>query len=263
MAAATIGLAGACQGSQQPSPNSEPEGSTTVSQTPPGQYQIPEAFAHHSFYWTAEPGIDLTIGAAVPVRAFFESWTLVWHQFQPDQAYPGYAKAAEYADGYDGSYIRNAAPDTAVFGTTRYHLVTLSSTDTTIHGVVCENEAATINPVPGGSGYTQLVPGIRVIEFNFGRYPSEDARPVKAEVPQQGPRQAPTGDVFNDFRLIKSALGQSPGDPLYDQYGSQCRAGLANPASVNLPGYDRKEDPQPSDPEFQPLPQTPGWPDSP
>ncbi|WP_454787525.1 hypothetical protein [Mycolicibacterium lutetiense] len=239
--------------------------SPTSTQTPPGPYEIPQAFDHHSFYWTAGPGIDLTGGAAVPVRAFFESWTLVWNQFQPEQAYPGYAKAAANIGGYNGSNVDGATPYTAVFGTTRFHLVTLNSTDRTIHGVVCQNEAATIHPVPGGTGYMQLVPGIGIIEFNFARYPSTTSPSTpqsKPQVLQQGLRQAPTGDVFNNFQLINARGGEPPNDPLYLEYESQCRAGLANPASVNLPGTDYKQDPQPSDPEFQPLPQTPGWPDS-
>lgn len=233
---------------------------STSAPAPPDPYRIPGAFAHHSFYWTAEPGIDLTIGAAVPVRAFFESWTLVWNEFPPDQAYPGYAEAAENVAGYNGSTI-NESPHTAVLGTTRFHLLSLSSTDRTIHGVLCENEAATIVPIPGDTGYTQLVPGITVTEFNFARYPKSGAPPAKIEVPQQGPRQAPGGDVFNDFQLIRSSTGLMGGDPLYDQYGSRCRAGLSSPAVVAVLSDGRKKNPQPSDPEFQPLPQTPGWPE--
>jgi hypothetical protein len=48
-----------------------------------------------SMAWSAEPGIDLTEGPAVPVRAHMESYLLAWVTGDDRYLYPGFAKAVD------------------------------------------------------------------------------------------------------------------------------------------------------------------------
>lgn len=49
--------------------------------------------ADFRFRWTAEPGIDLVSGPAVPLRAYVESWRVVLMESNMGAAYPGFEAA--------------------------------------------------------------------------------------------------------------------------------------------------------------------------
>lgn len=49
--------------------------------------------ADFQFRWTAEPGIDLVSGPAVPLRAYVESWRVVLMESNMGAAYPGFEAA--------------------------------------------------------------------------------------------------------------------------------------------------------------------------
>jgi hypothetical protein len=45
------------------------------------------------FHWTAEPGIDLTTGPSVLIRAYLESYDVAEYTFDLDKVYPGFLRA--------------------------------------------------------------------------------------------------------------------------------------------------------------------------
>jgi len=61
---------------------------TAVAQIP----SWPPELKDFRFRWTAEPGIDLESGIAVPIRAYVESWRIAGMQSNMAYAYPGFTR---------------------------------------------------------------------------------------------------------------------------------------------------------------------------
>lgn len=61
--------------------------------TPPAGW--PAALNDFTFAWTAEPGIDVTAGPAVPVRAYTESYLLASIMGDNRYLYPGFQQSVD------------------------------------------------------------------------------------------------------------------------------------------------------------------------
>ena len=85
-ASLALGIVVACAPSEKPDVRQIPSNETQ-------SVKRPDKLSDFRFRWTAEPGIDLYSGAAVPLRAYAESWRVAQMMSDMSAAYPGFERA--------------------------------------------------------------------------------------------------------------------------------------------------------------------------
>jgi hypothetical protein len=93
----------------------------------------PQGLEDFTITWTAEPGIDLSAGASVPVRAYLESFFLAEATGNPTYGYPGFVDAVPES-------LRPAGktPTTGPWvGTETNHLLSLTRTGGDVTAIGC------------------------------------------------------------------------------------------------------------------------------
>lgn len=210
----------------------------------PEQYENwPNSLDGFRFHWTAAPGIDLTTGPAVLVRAYIESYEIANLTFDEDNVYPGFLRATAENEPTDRIYsselvgIRPRWLDRGQhpialehFGFNTDYMLELSPTSSGFRAVVCTGSYSNFikataradsyvsvssletdrGVVPYGKGPDAGI-SVRQIEFtqNDPRIPKDAPRPVNT--PQEGPVPAPQEDVFgNWFVTASSSSGWGP-----------------------------------------------------
>jgi hypothetical protein len=247
---AALLLVVACQSEPGPPPSS----STPTAQQPANW---PQSLNDFRFRWSADPGFDLDTGWAVPLRAYLESWQLIYYTRNLDAAYPGFKRATpELLETFSREWkatplaqreIRGSKgpvdvdnPDHRFVGNEDLHVLKAEPIPSGFRAFVCD---ATFDVFKGSVG-SQLVPlyvdstanggdsdfrnmTIWRIEFS-DRDPRVGASPPAAPTsPQRGPLPAPRDDVFGPWFVTGSAQvsawhdsdfpGQQSGTPEYDQ----------------------------------------------
>lgn len=215
--------------------------------------------------WTAEPGIDLTTGAAVVVRAYLESYYLAYITTDEKYLYPGFQQSvdANQPEGTDGTtelWPKPSRPKTWV-GTARQHLLRIERSDRDVTAVGCMYSYGSavqtedgFDPNVGGIGPDAGVSAVRI----GLRAPANDDVVLP---PQQGPSRAPFDNVFGGWRVTNHQggfilLAQWDG-AADDEAECVSRADRAPENRTFTPGgaYPRAD--------FPTLPATPGWPADP
>ena len=69
----------------------------------------PASLNEFRFHWTADPNIDIIAGAAVPIRAYLESYYVASFSANLDNVYPGFMRATPENDELDGHYLAQLA----------------------------------------------------------------------------------------------------------------------------------------------------------
>ncbi|MGV0687589.1 hypothetical protein [Mycolicibacterium thermoresistibile] len=160
--------------------------------------------------WSAEDGIDLLTGVAVPLRAYFESMKLVEYTGDEADVYPGFTHAVLPNDPNGPASARDRQPNTAVplnkpiVGTMYAHILRVEKTDRDVTAIICKYEYTTAQPDGYGS---YLVPGqwrnqrdpnsgisAYLVTMLAPEHPPEQPLP-----PQKGPEPAPAIDVFGNW----------------------------------------------------------------
>lgn len=218
-----------------PTPTDDPAPTTT----PASQFaNWPTLLSAFRFHWTAAPGIDLTSGPAVLVRAYAESYDTATLTNNRSTVYPGFDRATprenqkregDYSLQYVG--IRPAMGQAGAlpephrqYGFYTKHLLELVSEPEGYRATVCtgyyssfvkaqsrpgeyvstasRETAAGVVPDPAGP-----FAGIDVMRIDFtpddGRVP--DTAPPSPPEPQQGPAPAPAQDVFGNWFVTGAA----------------------------------------------------------
>jgi hypothetical protein len=191
------------------------------------------------FQWTAEPGIDITIGPAMVARAYLEASDVATFTLNPDNVYPGFNRATpenEKATGnfeYQLTHIRplgeayteTAKDATPHFGHVTYHFLDLKPVDDGWDAIVCDGFYAhflqskaqpgkyvsvaalqeTAQPRPGESN--SLDSGVVPVRIHFTQHDPRvgSSSPAPISVPQKGPAPAPNVDVFGDWFITGSS----------------------------------------------------------
>lgn len=233
--------------------------SQKVSESPPAGW--PEALNDFTVAWTAEPGIDLTAGPAVAVRAYVESYYLAYLTDDDKYLYPGFAQSvdANSPDGPDGTEelwpLRDGRPHAWV-GTFRQHLLRIeeSNQNVAIYGclytydsgvLVGDKFKAATEPGPYG-GFSP---------FRIGLKGPGNGEPM---APQEGPSRAPFTNVFGGWRVTNHQGGYvlTADWPDRGKEIEQCRARAGTPPENRqfFPARTYKRS------DFPVLPATPGWP---
>jgi hypothetical protein len=228
-------------------------------ESPPAGW--PEALSDFTVAWTAEPGIDLTTGPAVVVRAYVESYYLAYLTDDEKYLYPGFAQSvdANNPDGPDGTEelwpLRDGRPHAWV-GTFRQHILRVEQSDqgATIYGclytydsgvLVGDKFKAATEPGPYG-GFSPFRIGLKVPGNN------------EPTAPQEGPLRAPFTNVFGGWRVANHQGGYvlTAEWPDRGREIEQCRAKAPAPPENRqfFPARTYKRS------DFPVLPATPGWP---
>ena len=208
-------------------PAPPPPSTSPSSQQPPNW---PEKLSDFRFRWTAEPGLDLVSGQAVPLRAYLESWRVIFYTADLDAGYPGFLRATpellergspewvkmpvaqRQIRGYRGKPAHDD-PDQRFVGNEDLHILRLDPLDTGFRAFVCD---ATYGVFEQPAGSTQFKPlnfdistgsqkpdihnmAVWRIELSNGD-PRVGATPPGAPTaPQRGPLPAPRDDVFGPW----------------------------------------------------------------
>ena len=241
------------------------------------------------FHWTAEPGIDVTTGPAMVVRAYLESYSVAQATFNGDNVYPGFNRATPENAPMEGNYesqlvnVRpmgypfTATPKDAVphFGNEPLHFLELTPIGTGYRAIVCSGEYAEFTAsrsrpgkfvsvdaserdgeaTPGGSS------GVFVQQVELTQHDSRIGSnpPAVPTVPQRGPLPAPDQDVFGNWFI--TAAGGSYWGPKNDPKSfrhdleERCEAAMPTPAAERIAMMTGIKDQAPPHGEA-----IPGWP---
>ena len=181
------------------------------------------------FHWTATPGIDVTTGPAMVVRAYMEAYDTAWFTFNLDNLFPGFRRATPENQEREGDflwqlvdvrplssiYTKTAKDARPRFGYEPLHFLELTPAGDGYRAIVCRGEYAhylesTARPgkfvsIGVNPDTAQLYAG-----YDDGVYPYQidltqhDPRvgpnaPAPVTAPQRGPAPAPDQDVFGDW----------------------------------------------------------------
>lgn len=198
----------------------------------------PEALQDFRFRWSADPGIDLGLGPAVPLRAYLESHRVGDYTLDPNTTYPGFHRAVPKGPSNDDPaptepyqlwFIEPYTDPNLGFGPARFygnenfHILELTPIDTGYRAYVCDGLYKAFResehngkyvPVIGRgeihSDYHQLeTSAMRVwrVEFTDHPTPPDPKAPAAVTVPQKGPNPAPLGDVFGPWHITGASDG--------------------------------------------------------
>lgn len=237
------------------------EASPTPSSAPAGW---PAALNDFTFVWTAEPGIDLTTGPAVAVRAYNESYLLASIMGDNNYLYPGFQQSVDpnqsidHPTGTQFLWPTTNAPQHPWVGTDQVYIssVTTSGRDVTV--VACEYTFGTAQPARDGyepnMGKPPPYSGIDPLRITM----TAPTKPAP-QFPQQGPARTPSVDVFNGWRITshqggyfaRSGVGDDWPNAVEDR--DTCLAKAPQHPDLKRGGYYPRT-------AFPTQPPSPGWP---
>jgi hypothetical protein len=213
-----ITLSGACQTSTTKSPSTEGNSPTQL------YPNWPPVLNDFRFHWTAEPGIDITTGPAMVVRAYLESYNTAWFTLNLDNLFPGFRRVTPENQKPVGDflwqlvqirplgsgYTKTAKDARPHFGYQALHFLELTPVENGFRAIVCTGDYAhfvesTTRPgkfVSIGANEETAQPDR---EDDSGVYPTQiditqrDPRVGPNPPSQRGPAPAPDQDVFGDW----------------------------------------------------------------
>jgi hypothetical protein len=218
--------------------------------------------------WSAEPGIDLLTGAAVPVRAYLESQLLAQYMGSMDQTYPGFARAVPPNEPKDSPNIsaRDRQPlldyplDKPLFGNISYHIRSVEQAGRDVTVTVCTfNYAVAEQRNDKFIAFNNLGP-IESRGIGAARVLLTSPNESAALPPQAGPESSPSRDVFGAWKVAGLLRATSdyvkPQWPDYDADLDACVTKAPDPLERRaflLNGEHPRSD-------FPTSPPSPGWP---
>lgn len=242
---------GAHQGGASPTPSSPPAG-------------WPAALNDFTFVWTAEPGIDVTAGPAVPVRAYTESYLLASIMGDNRYLYPGFQQSVDpnqsinHPIGTQSLWPKTNAPQQQWIGTVQVHILSVTTAGRDVTVVACEYTFGSAQPARHGyepnMGKPPPYSGIDPLRITM----ELPAKPGP-ESPQRGPARSPSVDVFNGWRITSHQGGYFAQSGVGDEWPNAiedrntCLAKAPQHPDLQRGGEYPRTD-------FPTLPPSPGWP---
>lgn len=250
-----ISIAGCSSGAHQGGASSTPA-------TPPAGW--PAALNDFTFAWTAEPGIDVTAGPAVPVRAYTESYLLASIMGDNRYLYPGFQQSVDpnqsinHPIGTQSLWPKTNAPQQQWIGTVQVHILSVTTAGRDVTVVACEYTFGTAQPARNGYepniGKPPPYSGIDPLRITM----KAPAKPGP-ESPQRGPARSPSVDVFNGWRITSHQGGYFAQSGFGDEWPNAiedrntCLAKAPQHPDLQRGGEYPRTD-------FPTLPPSPGWP---
>jgi hypothetical protein len=215
---AAVTLSSGCDTNTTKSPS-------TASNSPAQLYpNWPPLLNDFRFHWSAAPGIDITEGPAMVVRAYLESYNTAWFTLNLDNLFPGFRRVTPENQEPEGDflwqlvqirplgsgYTKTAKDARPHFGYQALHFLELTPIENGFRAIVCSGDFAhfvesTARPgkfvsigdneetaQPDGEGYSGVYP--TQIELT-----QRDPRIAPNPPPQRGSAPAPVQDVFGDW----------------------------------------------------------------
>ncbi|MCV7224434.1 hypothetical protein [Mycolicibacterium komossense] len=231
------------------------------------------------FHWSAEPGIDLLTGPAVPLRAYFESFWLIDLLGDPDVGYPGFSQAVRIPPGGPHEFLaNNPVPqadrswsahgnylDKPLYGTLFIHVLRIATTPVGFSALVCDIRDGLYIVGPDGKyvprwNSSTLGPAVTRVEFSNQNSGASLPPPLSPAAPQRGPLPAPAENVFGTWIATEANVlpiwfspdGKPSSDPETSALNQQCANDIQTPG-LQLPGPVLASPPPPPAP-------VPGWP---
>jgi hypothetical protein len=195
------------------------------------------------FHWTAEPGIDVTTGPAMVVRAYVESHGVATYTLNTENVFPGFKRATPENQEPEGEflwqlvnirplgsgYTKTAKDARPHFGYEALHFLELTPVGKGYRALVCLGQYAHFTESMARPGKFVSI-GVNedtsrpYREGDKGVYPYQiditqhDPRvgpnpPANVTAPQRGPAPAPDQDVFGDWFITGASSSHwGPGD---------------------------------------------------
>jgi hypothetical protein len=214
------------------------ESPTTDSSSEPSQLfpNWPPWFNDWRFHWTSERGIDVTIGPAMVVRAYLESYAVAQATFNADNVYPGFNRATPENQPREGNFLWQLVnirpmghPFTATpkeaqphFGYKSFHFLELTPAGAGYRAIVCSGNFGNFiasGTRPGkfvsvdvsdktGEPYARGSSGVSAHQIELTQHdPRVGPNPAAPQtVPQRGPLPAPDQDVFGNWFITGASL---------------------------------------------------------
>lgn len=237
------------------------EASSTPSSPPAGW---PAALTDFTFVWTAEPGIDVTAGPAVPVRAYTESYLLASIMGDTRYLYPGFQQSVDpnqsinHPIGTQSLWPKTNAPQQQWIGSVQVHILSVTTAGRDVTVVACEYTFGSAQPARHGYepniGKPPPYSGIDPLRITM----ETPAKPGP-ESPQRGPAPTPSVDVFNGWRITSHQGGYFAQSGVGDEWPNAsedrdtCLAKAPPHPDLQRGGEYPRTD-------FPTLPPSPGWP---
>lgn len=190
----------------------------------------PERLADFRFRWTAEPGIALDTGWAVPLRAYLESWKVIFYTEDMGAGYPGYLRATpELLEKWDAEWLNTPLaqreirgfrgdrnfpdPSARIVGNEDLRVIRVEPMATGFRAFVCDATFGVYTQSPGtqqvsplnlSSSQNTSTPDFHNMKVWRIEFSDKDSRvgtapPAAPMTPQQGPLPAPRDDVFGPW----------------------------------------------------------------
>ena len=269
-----VGLAG-CRGEETP-----PE---------PAFANWPESLGDFRFGWSAEAGVDLVSGPAVPLRAYLESYRIAQLTKDIGAAYPGFDRAvpplppphsdapAQLGGIRPGPDAEPFGPPGPFYGNEFFHILELTPIEDGYRAYVCDGMYKIFREGEKKGKYVSVINydsrtglndigGLKVWRVEFTDTPPAADAPAMVTAEQRGPNPAPIGDVFGPWR-ITGANDRSWGTPITREsipFGEPGGVDRISECSDRMPQWRTERDAiiesvldTPPDAE----PASPGWPD--
>ncbi len=185
----------------------------------------PATLNNFRFQWTAEAGVSLVSGPAVPLRAYLESYRIGQLTEDIGATYPGFDRAVPKlpAPNSDAPVqlevvrpvpgVEQFGPPGPFYGNEFFHILELTPVEDGYRAYVCdglynifregEEPGKYVSVVKYASNHAGLndVNGIKVWRVEFTDTPPAADAPAMVTGDQRGPNPAPVGDVFGPWRI--------------------------------------------------------------
>jgi len=282
---AATSVIGACQ-----TPTEPPAATDTL----PGQLSPnwPPLLNDFRFHWTAEPGIDITTGPAMVVRAYMESYGVASFTLNLDNLWPGFRRATPENQEPEGDflwqlvhirplgrgYTKTAKDARPHFGYEALHFLELTPMEDGYRAIVCLGEyphfvESTARPgkfvsIGVDEDTAQLYrtgdKGVYPFQIDLTQH---DPRlipnpPAPVTAPQRGPAPAPELDMFGDWFFTGASSSywgpssdRTAGDFPPPELKQRCESAMPTPEAERLSMMIGFKDQPPPHGEA-----IPGWP---
>jgi hypothetical protein len=221
--------------------------------------------------WTAEQGIDLVNGPAVPLRAYVESRSLAQSMGNLDYAYPGFEEAVKpNTDDGTGVGTDSRRPNTDgkvpvnLVGNEQNRILSLDRRGQAVVATYCQYTYTLAHQLVGDN-YEAAQAGVGESRGIYVQRVVLDEPPTghSSLPPQRGPEPAPSRDVFGGWKVSRflSSFDVKQPDfgvvwPTYDADLASCVAKAPDPPERRaflIDGEHPRSD-------FPTSPPSPGWP---
>ena len=242
------------------------------------------------FRWSAEPGIDVLTGPAIPLRAYLESWSAARLTHDMTAVYPGFARAVVrgaseqqvLSDLFDPRlpvqlrYIWPYSPPSSqpysLYGNVFFHVLELTPIEGGYRAYVCvanyrvfwRNKEGQFLSLAWNMPDPESGMSVAAWRVEFSDVPPVAGSPAAVTGVQRGPNPAPLGDVFGPWQ-ITGANPEGAWGPLDSLTGEMAREHMAQVKLCVSRMPDSRDQiaalmSQRLDSAPSALPAVPGWP---